>query len=121
MRKSFLHGFLFAFRGLFILVKEERNARFHLIAAFCAVVLGVLLELKPLEWTVIMMCIGAVIAAEALNSAVERLANKIHPEKDDLIRDAKDLAAAAVLVVSISSAVIGIIIYIPHIKESLQL
>jgi diacylglycerol kinase len=121
MRKSFLYGFLFAFRGLFILIKEERNARFHLFAAFCAMGLGVLLELKPLEWTVILMCIGTVFAAEALNSAVERLANKIHPEKDDLIKDAKDLAAAAVLVVSISSAVIGIIIYTPYFKEYLEI
>ena len=67
MRKSFLYGFLFAFRGLLILIKDERNARFHLFASFCAVGLGVLLELKPLEWTVILMSIGAVFAAEALN------------------------------------------------------
>ena len=120
MRKSFLYGFLFAFRGLLILIKDERNARFHLFASFCAVGLGVLLELKPLEWTVILMSIGAVFAAEALNSALERLANKIHPEQDELIRDAKDLAAGAVLVVSISSALIGIIIYVPYFKEYME-
>ena len=44
-----------------------------------------------------------------------------NPEKDDLIKDAKDLAAAAVLVVSISSAVIGIIIYIPYFKEYFEI
>lgn len=117
MRKSFLHGFLFAFRGIFVLLKEERNARIHLLAALCAVGFGFFFELRPMEWTLVSICIGAVFGAEALNSAVERLADKIHPDEDELIRDAKDLAAAAVLFVSIAAAVSGIIIYLPHFKE----
>ncbi len=59
------------------------------------------------DWCWFVGCIGAVIATESINSSIERLANRVSMEHHDLIRDAKDLAAGAVLVVSVASAVIG--------------
>ena len=99
---------------MFLLFHYEHNAWIHLIAIVCAVTAGIILSLTSLEWVVILFAIGSVLAAEAINTAIEKLADFISPSHQVLIGKAKDLAAA-VLILSTCAFIIGGIIFIPKI------
>lgn len=115
-----LKSFVYAFRGIGLLVRNEHNARIHLVAAVAAVVAGFLLGITAVEWTVIVLVIGAVLAAEAFNSALEALCDLVSPGYHESIKKAKDLAAGAVLLVAIAAAVIGSVIFLPRILTLLN-
>ncbi|MGH8224677.1 MAG: diacylglycerol kinase [Gammaproteobacteria bacterium] len=104
-----------ALRGLGILVGSSANARIHLLATLIVVGLGLWLRLGRSEWLWIAGAIGIVWTAEAFNSALETLADRISAERDPLIGRAKDLAAGAVLAAAIVAAVIGLLIFIPRL------
>lgn len=108
-------AFSFAFKGLWRLIKDEDHAKIHLLAAVCVIVAGFVFKVSPIEWCVICLCIGAVFTAEAFNTALERLADKVTRERSTLIGAAKDIAAAAVLIAAVTSVVIAGIIFIPKI------
>ena len=112
--KARLHSFKYAFRGVFLFFRYEHNAWIHLIAIVCAVTAGIILSLTSLEWVAILFAIGSVLAAEAINTAIEKLADFVSPAHQVLIGKAKDLAAA-VLILSICAFIIGGIIFIPKI------
>lgn len=115
-----LKSFVYAFRGIGFLVRNEHNARIHLVAAVAAVAAGFLLGITAVEWTVIVLVIGAVLAAEAFNSALEALCDLVSPGYHESIKKAKDLAAGAVLLVAIAAAVIGSVIFLPRILTLLN-
>lgn len=110
-----LRSFRYAFAGLRLLLREEHNARIHATITVLVVVAGIVLRVSPVEWGVLVICIGMVLAAEAFNSAIERVANYLTTERDDRIRDIKDLAAGAVLLCAIAAAIVGLIVFVPHI------
>ncbi len=113
--KARIRSFRYAFRGICILVREEHNARIHTVAAMAAVAAGIWLGISATEWAVVAVCIAAVIAAEAVNSAVEALCDKVSPAYDPLIGKAKDLAAAAVLLTATGALAAGLIIFVPKL------
>ena len=115
MVKKRIKSFGYAFRGLFTLVKTQPNAKFHLFATICVICLSLYLHITGMEWAVIALAIGMVWAAEALNTGLEFLADRVAPEWHELIRNAKDVSAAGVLMASIAAAVAGLLIFIPHI------
>ncbi|MFI3305311.1 MAG: diacylglycerol kinase family protein [Rikenellaceae bacterium] len=110
-----LNSFRYAWQGIVALVRDEHNARIHMVAAVVATVMGFWLKISSMEWVAIIGCIGAVIATEAMNSAVEAVCDKVSPEKHELIKKAKDCGAAAVLIVSISAAIIGCVVFLPKV------
>lgn len=110
-----LKSFVYAFRGIGLLVRNEHNARIHLVAAATAVTAGFLLKITAVEWTIIVLVIGTVLAAEAFNSALEALCDLVSPGYHESVKKAKDLAAGAVLVVAIAAAVIGSVIFLPRL------
>ena len=110
-----LRSFRYAFAGVRLLFGEEHNARIHATITVLVVVAGIVLRVSPVEWGVLVICIGMVLAAEAFNSAIERVANYLTTERDDRIRDIKDLAAGAVLLCAIAAAVVGCVIFLQHI------
>lgn len=118
---KFFKGFTYAFRGLFVMVLSERNARFHLVACLTVVALGFLFSIEQIEWIAILICIGAVFGMEALNSSIEKLCDFVHLDEHEKIKDVKDLAAGGVLAVSIASAIVGLIIFTPHFRNFLEL
>lgn len=69
---------------------------------------------SALEWAALAMAIALVMAAEALNTAIEHVVDLASPEWHPLARDAKDVAAAAVLICSIGAAVVGLLVFVPH-------
>lgn len=78
------------------------------------IALGFWLSVSPAEWAILLLCCGMVLMAEALNSALEIALDQLHPELHPSIGKAKDMAAAAVLVVAVLSAVIGVLIFWPY-------
>ena len=108
-------AFKYAWQGMKALLKYEHNARIHFVAALMAVVAGFIFHIEAWEWCAVVVCIGMVIAAEALNSAVEALADKITGEHDVIIGRAKDFGAAAVTFLALVSVIVGLIIFIPKI------
>ena len=110
-----LRSFRYAFNGILELFKNENNAKFHLLATVIVLLLGFYLKLSAIEWTIILTQIGIVLAMEAANSSIEKLCDFVSSEHQKIIGKVKDLAAAAVLIVSIFAAIVGIIIFLPKV------
>ena len=102
-------SFKYAGRGIARLIGKEHNAWIHCAAAVCVVVAGFFFRLSGLEWVAIVLCIGAVFAAEGFNSAIEALCDRVTPEYDE------DLAAGAVLILAVMSVIVGLTIFVPKI------
>jgi diacylglycerol kinase len=117
--KKFLLGFVFAFQGLSVLIKSERNFRFHLFAFLCVSIAGFYFQIEKTEWLAILIISSIILTAEAINSAIEKLCNHLHPEIHPSIKSVKDIAAAAVLLSAISAIVIAGIIFLPRISDLL--
>jgi len=110
-----LSSFKYAFQGVKRLFSCEPNAWIHFTIAVLVVIAGLFLSLSVMEWIIIVLLFGIVFAAEAFNSSIECLSDAVTPEYNEHIKHTKDLAAAAVLLVSIAAAIIGLIIFIPKI------
>ena len=113
--KSFTH----AGRGVLLLCLTQWNFRIHLIAALVAVSLGFYFHISAIEWVILATVIGLVLCAEALNTAIERMVDLLEPDHHPVARDAKDLAAAAVLIASICAAIIGVLLFGPRMMHIL--
>ena len=106
-----LHSFKYALNGLWHLWKTEINFRIHIFASITVTTLGWLVEITRTKWLIIIICVGIVLGAEAFNSAIERICDVVSPEKNIQIKIIKDLSAAAVLIVSVMAAIIGLFIF----------
>jgi diacylglycerol kinase (ATP) len=113
--RSRLRSFSYALRGCCTLVREEHNARIHATATLCVLALGAYLGLAPLEWAVIGLAVTAVWTAEAMNAAIERLADATNTEPHPLLGAAKDLAAAGVLASAVGAALVGVLVLGPRV------
>lgn len=110
-----IKSFSYALNGIKILVREEPNFRIHIIFTVLVSLLGILLKLSQFEWITIIICIVSVLCAEALNTAVELLADAISEAYHPLIKKAKDIGASATLFVAIGAAIVGGMIFIPKL------
>jgi diacylglycerol kinase (ATP) len=107
-------SFRHAWRGIGLVVRSQHNAWIHLLATVLVLVAGYLTVLSWMEWCALVLAIGFVWVAEALNTALEFLADEVSTEKRELIGKAKDAAAGAVLLASMAAVVIGLIVFVPH-------
>lgn len=119
----FIKSLSYAFSGLCSALKTERNFKIHVIAMFLAIMLGFYLHLSLMEWGFIIFAIGFVLVSELFNTAVERLGDDAsNGQHKQVVKKAKDTAAAAVLLSAITALVIGILLlFIPFIKRILEL
>ncbi|WP_165157034.1 diacylglycerol kinase family protein [Parabacteroides sp. ZJ-118] len=108
-------SFKFALNGIKLLIAGEPNARIHCLAAVCVLIAGGALGLSRAEWIAVAIVSGAVLAAEAVNSSIEALADRVSPGYDEAIKRTKDLAAGAVLLTAITAAIVGSMIFLPKI------
>ena len=115
--RNFLKGFVYAFNGLAVFFRHERNGRIQLVIAILVVLLGLLFPLSAGEWIVLLACIASVLSLEMINSAIEKLCNLVHPTYHPAVKVIKDISAGAVLWVSVISGIIGIIIFLPKIEH----
>jgi diacylglycerol kinase (ATP) len=113
--KKRLAGFKYAFHGIRLLFKQESNAQLQVIIGICAIIAGFLLKISVMEWIVVVAVCGCVLAAEALNTAIEKLSDVISPEYSEAIKKIKDVSAGGVLLIALAALIIGGIIFIPKL------
>ncbi len=110
-----LRAFIYAWAGLKNLWQKEKNTRVHLFFTVSVLIAGFVFHVSITEWCILFMTIAAVWCAEALNAAVERNVDLVTAEKKPLAKEAKDLAAGAVMILAAASVVIGLLIFLPKI------
>ena len=110
-----IRSFRDAIAGIFRMIRSQHNAWIHAIATAGVIVGGLFFQLSRGEWCWIVLAISTVWTAESLNTAVEFLADAASPKFHPIVRDAKDVAAGAVLITASASVVIGAIIFLPHV------
>jgi len=113
--KGRIRSFRCALAGLMLMLKTQHNAWLHAVASIGVLSAGALFGLSEAEWCVLVLAIAVVWTAEALNTALELLADAASPEFHPLVAKAKDVAAAAVLISAVGSAVIGLLVLGPQL------
>src|SRR5690554_4171750 len=98
---NLLHSFRYACFGIIVAAKSERNMKIHLSVAITVIVFSIVFKLSLFEWLFILFAIGGVIALELVNTAIERVTDLASDDFHPLAKEAKDIAAGAVLVYSI--------------------
>lgn len=109
-----LRSFGHAFRGLKVLLQTQQNARIHAAATIVVVAAGALFRISPTEWVLVALAAVGVWVAEALNTSIEFLVDLASPAAHPLAAIAKDVAAAAVLIMSIGAVVVAALVFVPH-------
>ncbi len=116
LRKSF--GY--AFKGIDDVIEHEPNMKIHVVVAILVVIMAIILKVSIIEWIILVLLIGAVLAAETINTTIENLVDMYTKEYDEKAKNVKDTAAGTVLILAITSAIIGLIIFIPKIIYLLE-
>lgn len=112
-----IKSFGYAFKGIASLIKKEHNAWIHCTAIVLVTVCGFYFGITPTEWCIVVICFGVVLAAEGFNTAIERLVDLVSPGFHPIAGDVKDVAAGAVLICAIASAIVGGIIFLPYLMK----
>lgn len=110
--KSFGH----AFKGIATLIATQPHARLHLLASIIVVAAGLCLRLRRWEWVAVLLCIGMVWMAEALNTALEFLADEVSLDRRDRIGKAKDVAAGGVLITALIAVAVAAVVFWNHLR-----
>lgn len=111
---GFYKSFSYAFAGIANALRYEKNMRFHLFSSIVILIISYFFSITKTEWLFILVAIGGMFALELANTAIERAVDLVTEEYHPLAKQAKDLAAGAVLVYATLSVAIGIIIFLPY-------
>lgn len=113
--RKLMRSFANAAHGISYLFNSQKNARIEISITILVLVAGFLFNISFIEWLAVLICIALVLSLEAINTAIEILADKLHPGADHQIGKAKDVAAGAVLISAIVASIIGILIFAPRL------
>lgn len=105
----------YAFKGALLLLKTEASIKIQFVIAIIVTLAGFYFKISHTEWIVQILAIGVVVSLEGVNTAIEEIANFIHPERHKKIGLIKDIAAGAVFIASVFACIIGLVIYLPKI------
>jgi diacylglycerol kinase len=118
-RHGFWSSFGFAFCGIGWVITSQRNMWVHLLIAGLVIALGCMCQVERWEWVSLFIMIGFVLSFEVLNSAIEATVDLVSPEYHLQAKRAKDAGAGAVLIASICAAIVGLIVFVPHLQQLL--
>ena len=116
-KKKLRNSFKYAFSGIKLCVIDEQNMLIHFTVATLVIISGFIFKISKIEWIICLILIGIVMMMELLNTAIENVCDAVTDKENKFIKIAKDTAAGSVLVISIVSAIIGLMIFIPRIME----
>ncbi len=119
--KRFLNSFKYSLQGLVHTIREEQSILVMLIATIIAIILGVAINISPIEWIFVFLSIGLVLAVELLNTAIEATVDLVTLDIHPLAKIAKDAGSAAVFVCSVMAFVIGCFIFIPRLLVIIEM
>lgn len=115
-KKNHILSFKYAYEGIVAALKEEPKLIFHFLAGLIIITTAFLLKISKSDWIIIIFLIGFVIAIELTNTAIEAVVDAFTDKEHPGAKLAKDISAGAVLVAALTSAIIGIIIFLPYIN-----
>ena len=107
----------FALKGALKLITTEHSVMVQSSLAVLMIIAGFVFNITSVEWMFQILAFGLVLSVEGLNTAVEKIADFIHPEYHERIGFIKDIAAGAVFFAAMTAIAIGCIIYIPHVSK----
>ncbi|MDO6743777.1 diacylglycerol kinase family protein [Tenacibaculum soleae] len=113
--KGRLRSMTFALKGMWLLITTEDSIKAQLFFGFIATLLGFYFNISATEWMIQCILIGMILVAEALNTAVEKVADFVHPDFHKKIGFIKDIAAGAPAFAALTSLIVASIIYLPKI------
>ena len=113
--KNVLDSFKYAYQGIVYTLRTQRNMRIHVSAAALVILTAIFLKVTKVEMAILILSCNVVITAEMINTSIESTIDLYSRQRHPLAKIGKDVAAAAVLVSSISSAVVGTLILGPYI------
>ncbi|MEO9590609.1 diacylglycerol kinase family protein [Rhodopirellula bahusiensis] len=108
-----------AILGVWFACGDQNSFWIHLPVAAAVIAMGAWLNVSPVEWAVLILAIGGVLTAELLNSSIELLVSVLHPQHHPRIGQALDVAAGAVLVMSLAAVTVGLIVLLPPLCSRL--
>ena len=115
--KERIKSFRYAFNGIHDLIRYGHNFRIHLAILFAVISAGIILRISLTDWMAIVFVSALVLVSESLNTSLEHLSDAVSGEKDEKIRIAKDVAAAAVLISALAAFITGLMIFVPELFE----
>lgn len=107
--------FKHAFDGILSAIHLEPNIKIHLAVTIAVIIAGMLFRISQVEWLLIIISIGLVFALELTNTAIETVVNSFTKDSHPGAKLAKDIAAGAVLIAAVTSVIVGLIIFLPHL------
>lgn len=113
-----IKSFKYAISGI-VYASKEKTFKILLIIALIVTLFAIFIPVTLIEFSVLVLTIIIILGLELLNSQVERTLNIISPEKNQTVKEIKDISAAAVLIACLGSIIIGLLIFLPHILEML--
>lgn len=114
-KKSLIHSFGYAIRGILTALKKERNLKIHVVIMLLVILAGIYFKISVTDWIICIILFGFVISLEMVNTAIETTVDIAMPEFNEKAKIAKDVSAGTVLISAITSAIIGLMIFIPKI------
>jgi diacylglycerol kinase len=117
--RRLLKSFKYSFTGLGSLIKKEQNFRIHIIASMVVIILGFYFQITIWEWTLVILMIAMVLILEMLNTVFERFVDMLKPRIHHYVKEIKDVMSAIVFTAALTSVIIGLIIFVPHIIEKM--
>lgn len=110
-----LKSITYAFKGAFILVSTEASIKVQFFIGILMTVAGFYFNISTTEWLIQISAIGLIMALEGVNTAIEEIADFVHPDYHVKIGLIKDISAGAVFIFAITAIILGCIIYIPKV------
>ncbi len=112
--KKLVKSFRCAFKGVGEVFKTEQNFRLHVFFAVVVLFFAVYFQIKVWQWALLLLLIAMVLILEMMNTIFERLSDMLKPRVHEYVREIKDIMSATVLIISLVSAIIGILIFWPY-------
>lgn len=108
---NLISSFRCAINGIQTVWREERNFRVETLLAVAVLCGATVLDFALRDWIIIVACVGAVLGAETVNTAIELLCDKVEPKSDPLIGKVKDMMGGFVFLVAVAAGIIGVLVF----------
>ncbi len=115
--KNIISSLKFAIEGIISAYKSERNIKIQIQIMILVIILGFILEISLTEWIICIILFCLIIGSEMINTAIEYTIDLAFPQKNDLVKKAKDISAGAVLIFVVGTIIIGLLIFVPKLLD----
>lgn len=119
-RNSMIKSFEYAGSGVKEAFQNEPNFRVHIIVGGLSIILAIILQFSLIKFAILVLTITLVVILELINTAIEKIVDKVSPHYSHLAKVAKDVSAAAVLLSAFAAIVVGILLFLPEILPLLS-